>query len=69
MSFMNRKNILSEGFFDSLKKFIKDRKKLSKKERSYMKDAGFRKAMGDFNKAVDKLDAAIERSKLPVRDN
>ena len=37
MSFMDRKNILSEGFFDSLKKFI-TRPKLSKEEKKLMKD-------------------------------
>jgi hypothetical protein len=58
---MNRKNILSEGFFDSLKKFIKDRKKLSKKERSYMKDKEFREIIKRFDKAVADLDAAKEK--------
>ena len=29
-SYMNRNNLLSEGFFDKLKKFIKDKKVLKK---------------------------------------
>ena len=62
MSFMNRKNILSEGFFDSLKKFIKDRKKLSKKERSYMKDKEFREIIKRFDKAM--ADAVTAKEKF-----
>ena len=49
MSYLDRKNILSEGFFDSLKKFF-NRPKLSKQEKKREKDAVKR-----FYKAHDKL--------------
>jgi hypothetical protein len=53
MSFLNRKNILSEGFFDSLKKFI-TRPKLSKEEKKLMKDPKFKKAFHEYESAAKK---------------
>ena len=54
MSFMDRKNILAEGFFDSLKKFF-TRPKLSKQEKKMMKDPKVKDAVKRFNEAHDDL--------------
>ena len=54
MSFMDRKNILAEGFFDSLKKFF-TRPKLSKQEKKMMKDPKVKDAVKSFYDAHDKL--------------
>ena len=54
MSYLDRKNILSEGFFDSLKKFF-NRPKLSKQEKKMMKDPKVKDAVKRFNDAHDKL--------------
>ena len=64
MSFMDRKNILSEGFFDSLKNLFK-RSNFTKKELKLMrKSPKFRKAMLDFEtqhkKVMDMIDKAQE---------
>ena len=53
MSYMDRKNILSEGFFDFLKKFKTN--KLTKKERQLMSDPEFRKKYKIAEKSVDDL--------------
>ena len=53
MSFMDRKNILSESFFDSLKKYFKDRKKYDKLTRILMKDPEWKKKYKAAEKAVD----------------
>ena len=54
MSYLDRKNILSEGFFDSLKKFF-NRPKLSKQEKKMMKDPKVKDAVKRFNDAHDDL--------------
>jgi len=54
MSYLDRKNILSEGFFDSLKKFF-NHPKLSKQEKKMMKDPKVKDAVKRFNDAHDKL--------------
>ena len=51
MSFMDRKNILSEGFFDSLKKLL-DLKKLVSKDRKILKDPKFKKAFREYESAA-----------------
>ena len=48
MSFMDRKNILSEGFFDRLLKLFKQDKKIAK-------DPKVKKAMKDYKKAETNL--------------
>ena len=60
MSYMDRKNILEEGFFDLLKK-LKKRPKLSKVEKEAMKSAGYRKAVKDFDKAISDIDIELEK--------
>ena len=54
MSYLDRKNILDEGFFDFLKKFLKS-PKLTKKERQLMRDPKFRKKYKEAEQAVDDL--------------
>ena len=58
MSYMDRKNILSEGFFDFLKK-LKAYRKLSPAEKQAMKNPKVRKAKQDFDKAIDELEKAM----------
>ncbi len=53
MSYMDRKNILSEGFFDFLKNFKTN--KLTKKERQLMSDPKFREKYKQAEKTIDDL--------------
>ena len=48
MSYMDRKNILSEGFFSALKNYIKDRKRMSKDEKKAFKSPKVRKAYANY---------------------
>jgi|TARA_R110000803_G_C11937217_1_gene316107 hypothetical protein len=50
---MDRKNILSEGFFDFLKKFKTN--KLTKKEKQLMSDPKFRQKYKKAEESVDDL--------------
>jgi hypothetical protein len=52
MSYMDRKKILSEGFFGMLKKFL-SRSKLSPTEKKLMKDPEFKKAFNAYEKAAN----------------
>ena len=54
MSFMDRKNILAEGFFDTINKLF-TRPKLSKQEKKMMKDPKVKDAVKRFNDAHDDL--------------
>ena len=58
MSYMDRKNILSEGFFDFLKK-IKAYRKLSPAEKRAMRNPKVRKAKQDFDDAIKQLEKAL----------
>ena len=51
MSYMNRKNILSEGFFDNLKKLFKRQPKMTKQDKELMKDPEYKKAYMDALKS------------------
>ena len=52
MSFMDRKNILSEGFFDRLMKLFKQDKRV-------MKDPTVKKAFKEFDKAEKDLRKSV----------
>ena len=54
------KNILSEGFFSDLKKYLKGKKNLTRSEKKAMKDPKVKKAYMDFIKAGDKFDDTID---------
>jgi len=57
MSYMDRKNILSEGFFDFLRKIPKDLKFMNSMERKlYKKDPEFRKDMDRIGNIIKKLE-------------
>ena len=43
MSYMDRENIISEGFFDFLKKFKKNKENYTKLEKSLMNNSAFKK--------------------------
>jgi len=62
MSFRNKKNVLSEGFFDSLKNLFKG-PKFSKEERKLMKHAGFRKSYTKFKKHIDDFDSNLAKAR------
>ena len=58
MSYMDRKNILSEGFFDLFKRLpkqVRDANLSSAERRLYKSDPKFRKKIDDFLKDHDKL--------------
>ena len=59
MSYMDRKNILSEGFFDFLKRLPKELKGMSKIEKKlYKSDPEFKKTLDQMvknNKKLEKL--------------
>ena len=59
MSYLDRKNILSEGFFDSLKKFFSS-PKFSAEERKLMKHPGFKKSYTEFKKHIDDSDLDVK---------
>ena len=61
MSYMDDKNILSEGFFSDLKKYLQGKKNLSGTEKKALKDPTVKKAYMDFLKAGDEFDAEIEK--------
>ena len=58
MSYMDRKNILSEGFFDFLKK-LKSYRNLSPAEKKAMRDPKVRKAKKEFDKALSDLEKKL----------
>ena len=60
MSYMDRKNILSEGFFDFLKKFKKNKTNYTKLEKSLMKNSAFKKKYKKLEKTVDELEQLIK---------
>ena len=62
MSYMNRDNILSEGFFDLLKKFKQNKKNYTKAEKSLMRDPKFKKKFKQAEKAVDDFLSADEKA-------
>ena len=56
MSYMDRKNILSEGFFDLLRKIPQRLKFMNSTEKKlYKKDPKFRKDMDNVANAIDRL--------------
>jgi hypothetical protein len=63
MSYLDRKNILSEGFFDSLKKFFKDRKNMTKQEKKLFRDPGVRKAWKEFKSSEDELYTSLNKTR------
>lgn len=63
MSYMDRDSILSEGFFDFLKKF-KQKKNYTKTEKSLMRDPKFKKQFKKAEKAVDDFLSAVEKANI-----
>ena len=61
MSYMNRKNVLSEGFFDFLKKLKKQRSNLSNSEKKMMKDPKFKKIYQDVDKKIADIDDLLKQ--------
>jgi len=63
MSYMDRKNILSEGFFDFLKKLPKELKSMSRTEKKlYKKNPRFKKAMDDIIANGNEIERLIKQS-------
>ena len=57
-SYMNSKNILSEGFFDKLHKFVKKLKPDEKKK--FKKSLKLKAVLFSMNKGVDRFEKAIK---------
>ena len=68
MSYMDRKNILEEGFFDIVKKLL-SRPKLSATDKKLMKDPEFKKLYNDYMKMSKKTDKGLKKQldKLGVK--
>ena len=68
MSYMDRKNILSEGFFDLLKKIL-NRPKLSSKDKKLMKNPAFKKLYNKYIKMSKDTDDSLKKQldKLGVK--
>ena len=56
MSYMDKENILKEGFFDKIKKAFTKQKK-SKKYKEFSKD---KKTQKEYEAAIDAADKALE---------
>ena len=61
MSFMDRKNVLSEGFFDSLKKLIALKKKIDN-DKKIMKNPKVKKALAHIDKQLDTYAKSVEKA-------
>ena len=68
MSYMDGKNILSEGFFDLLKKIL-NRPKLSSKDKKLMKNPAFKKLYNKYMKMSKDTDDSLKKQldKLGVK--
>ena len=56
MSYMDRKNVLSEGFFDFLKRLPKELKGMTKIEKKlYKSDPEYKKSVDRFMNAYDDI--------------
>ena len=60
MSYMNRKKILTEGFFDILRKLL-DRPKLSAKDKKLLKNPKFKKIYNDYMKMSKQTDDGLKK--------
>ena len=64
MSYMDRKNILSEGFFDFLKKIPKVLKGMSTMEKYlYKRNPQFKKAVDDATRAHNEIKRLLNTNK------
>ena len=63
MSFMDRDNILTEGFFDKLKNYFKNLIKHDKITRVLMRDPKWKKNYIELQKNVDDLEKLIAKEK------
>ena len=59
MSFMDGKNILTEGFFDALKKLF-TRSKLTKQEKQLLKDPKLKKLYNDAMKSSKEAEQSFK---------
>ena len=53
-------NLLSEGFFDKIAKFLRLRPKLDSKKKKNVSNK-LKRNVGEVNRAVDKFEAAIKK--------
>ena len=63
MSFMDRKNILSEGFFDAFKKYFKDRKNMTKQEKKLFRDPSVSQAWKKIKSSEDELYISLNKKR------
>jgi len=62
MSYMNRENIISEGFFDFLKKIPKTLRLTSTEKKLYKKNPKFKKLVDDMIKDADEIERLLKKS-------
>ena len=61
-SYMNKNNILSEGFFDNVKELFNLYKKI-KKNKKISKDPEVKAALKDWDKAADKALNSVNKAR------
>jgi len=59
-SYMDKENLLIEGFFDKLGKFFKAYKHV-KKEKTLLKNPAIAKQVKDINKKIDNLQSDMQK--------
>jgi hypothetical protein len=62
MSYMDKDNILSEGFFDFLKKIPKTLRLTSTEKKLYKKNPKFKKLVDDMIKDADEIERLLKKS-------
>ena len=64
-SYMDRENVLSEGFFDKIKSYFKDKKKLN----LLKKDKKFMSHLDKLNQNVDDIEKYFKDKNISVKLN
>ena len=60
-SFMNKKNIISEGFFSAIAKFLRSKpKKMDRKTKAAILNKGMKGEIKSLNSSIDKLEQIVK---------
>jgi len=60
-SYMNNKNLLSEGFFDKLTRFLKSRPTVKKNKPSIIKKLKLALGVAGLNKSISKYEKLVKK--------
>ena len=61
-SYMNKSNLINEGFFDKIKSFLRKRPKPKGKQKiSYLNSIRLALKVSDLNKSVDKFEKSLKK--------